>query len=342
MGEFKPSSAELDAEAKRLYSSLSKLGWNKEVCQAYAPLTLEINNLKKRKNAVILAHSYQPPEIVYGVADFVGDSLGLSMEAARTKAKVIVFAGVRFMAETAKILSPTKKVYLPATDAGCSLAESITAADVRKLRKKHPGAGVVCYVNTDAAVKAECDACCTSANALEVVESMPQEKVIFLPDAFMARNVAALTKKQIIGWDGKCVVHREFSADKIRALRKAHPGMKVLVHTECAPAVVKEADYAGGTGGMIGYAKASNASEFVMVTECGLSDRMRVELPGKKFLAMCSLCPFMRKNSLALIWQALAKPKKSQEIIVPKKTVARARRAIDYMMQVSSSGTGGG
>ncbi len=335
---FKPPAQELEQETDRLYSKLSKLGWNREVCAAYAPLTLEINKLKKQKKAVILAHSYQPPEIIYGVADFAGDSLGLSMEAAKTKAKVIAFAGVRFMAETAKILSPNKKVLLPATDAGCSLAESITAEDVRKLRKLHPGAGVVCYVNTDAAVKAECDACCTSANALEIVESMPQKKIIFLPDKFMAQNVAALTKKQIIGWDGKCVVHREFTADKIRALRKANPGVKVLVHTECAPDVVREADYAGGTGGMISYAKASGAGEFVMVTECGLSDRMKVELPGKNFLAMCSLCPYMKKNSLALILQVLEKPEKRQEIKLPKTIIVRARKAIDYMMRVSSAG----
>ncbi|MFH1107524.1 MAG: quinolinate synthase NadA [Candidatus Micrarchaeota archaeon] len=331
--EFKPSARELEEETARLHSKLSKLGWNEEICRAYSPLTLEINRLKKQKRAVILAHSYQPPEIVYGVADFVGDSLELSRAAAKAKAGTIIFAGVRFMAETAKILSPTKKVYLPATDAGCSLAESITPADVKKLRRLHPKAGVVCYVNTSAAVKAECDACCTSANALQVVESMPQEEIVFLPDTFMAKNLAPLTKKRIIGWSGECVVHNEFTPDRMKALRRANPGVKILVHTECTPEVVREADYAGGTSGMIGYAKASNAQEFVMVTECGLSDRMRVELPGKKFLAMCGLCPYMRKNSLALILEALTAPKKGQEINIPEKTMARARRALDRMLE---------
>ncbi|MFH1199492.1 MAG: quinolinate synthase NadA [Candidatus Micrarchaeota archaeon] len=333
MAGYKPSEGELQREAGRLYSKLCKLGWNKEVCAAYAPITLEINWLKRQKNAVILAHSYQPPEIVYGVADFVGDSLELSRAAAKTRAKIIVFAGVRFMAETAKILSPEKKVYLPAVDAGCSLAESIAAGDVRKLRKKHPGAGVVCYVNTSAQVKAECDACCTSANALAVVESMQQKEIIFLPDKFMAANLAPLTEKKIIGWDGECIVHKEFSADKMRALKKAHPGAKILVHTECSPAVLAQADYAGGTSGMIKYAQDSTATEFAMVTECGLSDRMRVELPGKGFIAMCGLCPYMRKNSLALILAALEKPSKGQEIVIPVKTSQKARNAIDKMLQ---------
>lgn len=330
------SEEEVEREARRLYEKMFRVQWNMDTCRIYAPLTLEINQLKREKDAVILAHSYQTPDIIYGVADFVGDSYGLGLEASRTTASTIVFCGVRFMAETAKILNPGKRVLLPAPDAGCSLSESITAEDVRKLRKENPGASIVCYVNTGAAVKAECDAVCTSANALKVVEAMPSQNVVFLPDQFMAQNLAAQTKKEIVGWKGKCVVHEQFTAEKIKAVRLQYPKSKILVHTECAPDIVSLADLAGGTTDMVRYAKTSDAKQFVMVTECGLSDRMRVELPEKEFVSACNLCPYMKRVTLEKVRQALQQPTREHVIEIPEGVRVRAKRALERMLEIGS------
>ncbi|MFH1663983.1 MAG: quinolinate synthase NadA [archaeon] len=330
------SEEEVKKEAERLYEKLKKTGFSRDECISFAPLTLEINKLKKQKNAVILAHSYQTPDIIYGVSDFVGDSLELSKKAAETKAETIVFAGVKFMAETAKILSPKKTVLLPSLEAGCSLSESITAEDVRKLKQQHPGIPVVCYVNTSAEVKAECDACCTSANALQVVESFKEKEVIFLPDELMAKNIQNQTSKKIIAWNGLCVVHKEFRAEDIKEVKKKYLGVKILVHTECNPSVVELSDFAGGTNGMINYAKTHTDKKFMMVTECGLTDRMKTELPEKKFVGTCELCPYMKKNTLELILQALRHPKKEQIIELPEETIRKAGKAIDYMMKTKS------
>jgi len=330
------SEEEVKKEAERLYEKLKKVKFTEDECVSLAPLTLEINKLKKEKNAVILAHSYQTPDIIYGVADFVGDSLELSKKAASTKAKTIVFAGVKFMAETAKILSPKKTVLLPSLEAGCSLSESITAEDVKALKKKHPDVPVVCYVNTSAEVKAECDACCTSANALQVVESFKEDKIIFLPDELMAKNIQNQTNKKIISWNGLCVVHKEFNAQQIKEVKKKYPGVKILVHTECSPNVVKLADFAGGTSGMIKYAETHADKSFMMVTECGLTDRMKVELMQKDFVGSCELCPYMKKNTLELILQALRKPEKEQVIELDEKVIRKAKKAIDYMMKIKT------
>ncbi|MBI5224274.1 quinolinate synthase NadA [Candidatus Micrarchaeota archaeon] len=327
------SKEELDAETNRLFASLSHLGWTKEICQTYASLTLEINLLKKEKNAIILAHNYQLPEIIFGVSDFVGDSYQLSKQAAQTSAETIIFSGVRFMAETAKMLSPKKKVLMPSPDAGCSLAESISAQDVINLRKQHPDAAVVTYINTYAEVKAESDVICTSNNALKIIESLPNEKIIFLPDKYMAQNLAKLTKKQIIGWEGLCVVHEEFSPQKLEAYRRFYPEAKILVHTECSPAVVAIADLAGGTGEMQKYVSNSSANQFMIVTECGLSDKLKVEFPKKKFIPSCGLCPHMKRNDLRNILKALKNPSSDQFVEISADVARRAQKALDKMLE---------
>ncbi|MDQ3022945.1 MAG: quinolinate synthase NadA [bacterium] len=326
------------AEALRLHGKLRAVGWSIGECELIAPLTVRINQLKAEKNAVILAHSYQTPDILYGVADFSADSLALSQEAARTSADIIVFAGVRFMAETAKILSPHKTVLLPAPDAGCSLSESINAADVRTLKAQHPGVPVVCYVNTSAEVKAECDACCTSANALAVVEDMPGDTVIFVPDKYMAANLRPLSSKQIIGWHGSCIVHEEFGAPEAEAFKKQYPDAALLAHTECVPSVVAVADMAGSTSGMEKYIEQHpEKKSFMLVTECGMSDKLQVEYPDRQFIGSCVICPFMKKVELRKILQALEDPLPEQVIELAPETVCRARKSIDRMLEVGRS-----
>ena len=325
----------IENESQRLYEKLQYVGFNEAYCRIFAPLTLEINRLKKEKNAVVLAHSYQTPDILYGIADFQGDSYQLSKKAQESDADVIVFCGVRFMAETAKILNPSKQVLLPAPMAGCSLADSITAEDVRQLKAKYPGVPVVSYVNTSAEVKAESDACCTSANALQVIESFPDEEIIFLPDEFMAKNIQAVTKKKLISWKGHCIVHQDFKPERIDFFRSKHAGLKVLAHSECSPAVAQASDFVGGTGDMIRYVSEHDASSYMMVTECGFTDRMRVEFPTKDFLGMCSLCPYMKQNTLSLVLQVLKNPKPEQIIEIDEETRKKAERALQRMFQVN-------
>ena len=331
----RPNCSEFDDDARRLYASLKRLGWTLNVCREIAPLTCEINSLKKQKNAVILAHSYQTPDIIYGIADYVGDSYGLSKEAQKTKADIIIFAGVRFMAETTKILNPNKTVLLPAIDAGCSLSESITVKDISRLKKQHPGVPVVCYVNTSADVKALSDACCTSTNAIKILKALPGDKVIFIPDNFMAENIAKLTKKKVIGWNGKCVVHIEFTLEKASAYKNSHPEIKILAHSECSPELVAIADYVGGTEDIVRYVKQTDGKKFMLVTECGLSDRMKIELPEKEFIGMCVLCPYMKRNNLHNILAALKKPTKEQTIEVPEDVRVGAEKALQMMFKLS-------
>lgn len=326
----------IDHETLRLHASLAKVGWGEPECRIIAPLTARINELKLAKNAVIVAHSYQTPDIIYGVADYTDDSLGLSKYAAETDADIIVFCGVRFMAETAKILNPVRTVLLPAPGAGCSLADSITGADVRAMRQEHPDAALVCYINTTAEVKAECDVCVTSANAVKVIKSLPQEQVVFLPDKYMAANLAADTGKEIIPWNGTCIVHERFTGVAMRAHRAAHPDVKILVHTECPPEVVASADLVGGTSDMIRYAKESDAHTFLLVTECGLSDRMRVEVPEKEFIGGCGLCPYMKMTDLRAVVKALESPVPEQVIEIPEEVRVRAKRCIDRMLELTA------
>ena len=302
----------------------------------FAPVIAEINRLKKEKNAVILGHNYMTPEIFHCVSDFVGDSLALAREAARTDAKVIVQAGVHFMAETSKILSPDKTVLIPDMRAGCSLAASITGADVRLLKQKYPGLPVVTYVNTSAEVKAESDVCCTSSNAVAVVEEIAREfgvdTVIMIPDKYLAQNVANLTGVKVITWEGACEVHERFTAAEIRDYRKAHPGIVVLAHPECPPEVVAEADFAGSTAALINYVGEHRPHRVVMVTECSMSDNVAAEYPDLEFVRPCNLCPHMKRITLDKILHSLQTM--TIEVTVDPEIAVRAKKAIDRMLAV--------
>ncbi|HUA54107.1 MAG TPA: quinolinate synthase NadA [Candidatus Sulfotelmatobacter sp.] len=286
--------------------------------------------LKRARNAVILAHNYQTPEIFHCVADIVGDSLALAREAAKTDAAVIVLAGVHFMAETAKLLNPAKTVLIPDQAAGCSLAASITAADVRLLRARYPGVPIVSYVNTSAAVKAESDICCTSGNARKVVESLGAPRVIMLPDEYLARNVAAGTAVEIIAWTGHCEVHERFSAAEVRALRDRHPGVIVLAHPECPPDVIAEADFAGSTAAMADYVASERPARVVLLTECSMSDNVAVQHPDIDFIRPCNLCPHMKRITLPKIRRALETMR--HEVGVDPVVAERARRAVERML----------
>ena len=302
----------------------------------YAPYVEAINRLKRERNAVILAHNYMTPEIFHCVADFVGDSLALAREAAQTDAKVIVQAGVHFMAETSKILSPDKTVLIPDMRAGCSLAASITGADVRLLRQKYPGLPVVTYVNTSAEVKAESDVCCTSSNAKAVVEDIARawgtDTVIMIPDKYLAQNIARQTGVKIITWKGHCEVHERFSAADIRSYREGNPGVIVLAHPECPPEVIAEADFAGSTAAMISYVGDKRPKKVVMVTECSMSDNVSVEYPDVEFVRPCNLCPHMKRITLPKILHSLETM--TVEVTVDPAIAVRARAAVERMLAV--------
>jgi quinolinate synthase len=291
-----------------------------------------ILDLKRDRNAVVLAHNYQTPEIFHCVADIVGDSLALAREATKTEADVIVLAGVHFMAETAKLLNPLKTVLIPDLAAGCSLAASITAADVRLLRESYPGVPVVTYVNTSAAVKAESDICCTSGNARKVIEALGVERVIMLPDEYLAQNVAAETGVEIIAWAGHCEVHERFTAAEIRELREHHPGVVVLAHPECPPEVVAEADFTGSTAAMGNYVADKKPRRVILVTECSMSDNVAVQNPDVEFVRPCNLCPHMKRITLAKIRRALETM--SPEVTIEPEVATRARRAVERMLAV--------
>ncbi len=304
----------------------------------HAPYVAEIRRLKEERNAVILAHNYQTPEIFHGVADLTGDSLALARQAAETDADVIVLCGVHFMAETAKILSPEKTVLIPDPRAGCSLASSITAADVALLRRRHPGLPVVTYVNTSAEVKAESDVCCTSANAVEVVESLGVERVIFLPDEYLGRYVASKTDVELILWQGHCEVHERFSAADVRGFREGHPDVVVLAHPECPEDVLEEADYVGSTSGMIRHVGERRPARVVMITECSMSDNVAVEYPDVEFVRPCNLCPHMKRITLPKILRSLAEMQVPVE--VEPEVADRARQAVDRMLEIGRGSRG--
>ncbi len=291
-----------------------------------------ILELKKKRNAVILAHNYQTPEIFHGVADIVGDSLALARKAVEVDADVIVLAGVHFMAETAKLLNPTKTVLIPDMGAGCSLADSITPEDVALLRQAHPGVPIITYVNTSAAVKAASDICCTSGNAKKVVESLGVPRVIMIPDEYLARNVARETDVEIIAWHGHCEVHELFTAQDIRDLREAHPGVVVLAHPECPPDVVEEADFAGSTAVMSDYVGINKPARVVLLTECSMSDNVAVDHPDVDFVRPCNLCPHMKRITLSNIRQALEENR--HEVTVDESLVAPARLAVERMLAI--------
>ena len=300
----------------------------------HEPLVEQINKLKKEKNAVILAHSYMTPEIYHCVADIVGDSLKLAKESQKAKADIIIMCGVHFMAETAKILNPDKKVLIPDMSAGCSLAESITGEDVRLLKQKYPGVPVVSYVNTSADVKAETDICCTSSNAVEIVESLGVDKVIFLPDEYLGKNVAAQTKVKIITFHGTCIVHERFTPEEIREYRKNYPGIVVLAHPECPPEVVAEADYTGSTSKMSNYVRDKQPKKVLMVTECSMSDNVAIENPDVEMIKPCNLCPYMKKITLQGIYNSLTKG--TDEVKLTDAVMDKARLSIKKMIEVKN------
>jgi len=291
-----------------------------------------ILELKRRRNAVVLAHNYQTPEIFHGVADIVGDSLLLAREATKVDADIIVLAGVHFMAETAKLLNPRKTVLIPDLKAGCSLADSITPADVRLMRQRYPGAPIVTYVNTSAAVKAESDICCTSGNALKVVESLGVERVIMLPDEYLARNIAAETKVKVIAWTGHCEVHERFSAEEVRQLRENHPGIVVLAHPECPPEVLAEADFSGSTAAISTYVANQRPPRVVLLTECSMSDNIAIQYPDLEFIRPCNLCPHMKRITLGNIRHALETMQ--HQVTIDDGIAARARLAVERMLEV--------
>ncbi|MBI5553129.1 MAG: quinolinate synthase NadA [Candidatus Diapherotrites archaeon] len=322
----------VESEAARLLASRGRLKYSREQCAQLAELTLEINRLKKEKNAVILAHNYQTADIIYGVADYVGDSLYLSRKARESDADVIVFCGVRFMAETAKMLSPQKKVLLPDLKAGCSLAEGISAADVWALKIKHPGAPVVCYINSYAETKAESDAVCTSGNALKVIESFPEQEIIFIPDQFMAANLQKETKKKLISHNALCIVHETFTAHQIASFKKLYPQAQTMAHIECSPEVAALADYVGSTGKMADFVDKSLAKQFMVVTECGMGDLLRVQFPDREFIVPCAMCPYMKRITLEGVLRALLKGE--HEIKVDESVRRKAMNALDRMLSV--------
>jgi quinolinate synthase len=300
----------------------------------FAPYVKAINALKQQRNAVILAHNYQTPEIYNCVADFVGDSLQLAREASKVKADIIVQCGVHFMAETAKILNPDKTVLIPDRKAGCSLAESITGADVLLLREKYPGVPIVAYVNTSAEVKAEVDICCTSSNAVQVVESLGSDTVIFLPDRYLANYVASQTKVKIIAWTGACEVHERFTGDELRLYRENDPSVRIIAHPECPPDVIAEADFTGSTAHMIDWVRDKRPKRVVMVTECSMADNVQAELPEVEFVRPCNLCPHMKRITLPKILDSLVYMQ--EEVVVDPAIAARARRAVERMVHLKS------
>jgi quinolinate synthase len=324
-GPIPPPSPEI---AARLARVLPAGEW-----AVHAPLVAEIGRLKRELGAAILAHNYQTPEIFHGVADFVGDSLALARQAAESDAGLLVVCGVHFMAETAKVLNPERTVLIPDPEAGCSLAASITAADVRALRERHPGAPVVTYVNTSAEVKAESDICCTSANAVEVVESLGAARVIFLPDEYLGRYVASRTDVELVLWHGHCEVHERFTGEEVAAYRRAHPEITVLAHPECPPEVLAEADYVGSTAGMIDFVGARRPRRVVMITECSMSDNVAVEHPDVEFVRPCNLCPHMKRITLPKILESLRR--RVHAVEVEPGVAGRARAAVERMLAVA-------
>lgn len=298
---------------------------NSELIQA-------INMLKKEKKAILLVHNYQRPEI-YNVADFIGDSLELSRKASETSAEVIVFCGVRFMAETAKILNPGKKVLLPRLEAGCSLADTITPENVMQLRKTYPEAAFVCYVNTNAEVKALCDVCCTSANAVQIVNAMPQQQVLFLPDKNLGSYVQSKSKKEIIIWEGNCAVHHLLDAGSLSEFKKNHPGSKIIAHPECRKDILQIADYICGTGGMAKFASSDDSNEFIVVTECGMTNKLREDVPAKHFFSFCNFCPFMKVTTLESVLESLQKMQ--HEITVDEPVRIQAAKAVNRMFELA-------
>ncbi|MCS7205207.1 MAG: quinolinate synthase NadA [Leptospiraceae bacterium] len=322
----------IDLSIKQVREKLKYLYFPHEIDRAIE-LIIEIRKLKKEKNVVILGHNYMTPDVYWGISDFVGDSLFLSKMASKVEADMILFNGVYFMAETAKILNPEKKVLISDKEAGCSLAESITASDVRGLKEQFPGIPVVTYINSTAEVKAESDVCCTSANALEVIENIDSEKVIFLPDVYLGKNLQNQTKKQLILWEkGKCIVHEQYTKEDIEYYRKQFEDLLVIAHPECSPEVIEVSDFSGSTSQMASFIEKSSKKNVLLVTECGMADNLRSEFPEKNFIGTCHTCPHMKKITLKKIYDALQEEK--YEVHVPEDIAIKARSAIEKMFLI--------
>lgn len=333
-------------EANRLYGCLRSVSktkitkWTLEDCLQAAPYTLAINRFKQEKNAVILAHSYTTPDIVYGVADFRGDSYELALKAQQVSADIIIFAGVWFMAETAKIINPSKQVRIPAGKAGCSLADSITGSEVQKIREDHPGVPALCYINSTAEVKAQCDACVTSSNVFDIAQKMPGQELIFVPDMLMAQNLEAELKrrgtpKKIIASGGSCCVHDKYRPEQVEKLRADYPGIRVVAHPECPIEVCSLCDYVGSTKGMASYIASSKDHTFGMLTEFGLVNRMEAEHPDKQFVWPFGICSYMKKNSLINVLEALLDPRADQIVSVDEMVAAAAKKSIERMFELA-------
>jgi quinolinate synthase len=335
-----PFTSDVDRETRPIFERVAhvipRVEW-----PLHAPYVAAINRLKRERNAVILAHNYQVPEIFYTVADIVGDSLALAMQAAKTDADTIVLCGVHFMAETAKLVNPGKTVLVPDLRAGCSLAESIAAADVRLLRETYPGVPVVTYVNTSAEVKAESDVCVTSGNAVQIVEALGAPRVIFLPDEYLAKYVASKTKVDIIAWKGHCEVHERFTGEDVRRFRSGDPALVVIAHPECPPDVLAEADYVGSTQGMVEYVgsaalrqnRGDAAPRVLLMTECSMADNVSGKYPGVEFVRPCNLCPHMKRNTLPKVLHTLEAME--YEVTIDPAVAERARAAVDRMLAYS-------
>jgi quinolinate synthase len=349
--EFSPS--QIDDKAKLLHGSLGSMttanglcAFTEERCRTLAPMVLEIEALKRERNAIVLAHTYLSPEVQKTVADFAGDSYGLSLEAQRTDAELIVFAAVDFMAETAKLLNPQKTVLAPNPEGGCSLADSITGAEVRRLREQYPEHTFLCYINTTADVKAACDVTVTSSNVYGIVEVIENDKIFFLPDRLMAMNIKAHLaqrgiSKQLEFTDGSCYVHEEYAGEGIPMVRQNFPGVQVLAHPECKPEVIQRADYVGSTGQMLNYVDASSERHFLVLTECGLVDKLRGAHPEKEFVGSCQLCKYMKANSLEQVLAALRDPTQRRVEIDPA-TADDARRCIEAMFSYTDKARAAG
>ena len=325
-------SPELAASMQDIYGRMNRVisppDW-----AIFAPYVKAINDLKKERNAVILGHNYMTPEIYHGVSDFVGDSLQLAIKATEVEADVIVQCGVHFMAETSKILSPDKIVLMPDMSAGCSLAESITAEGVEEMRAKYPGAPVVSYVNTTAEVKAASDICCTSANAVQIVDAMESDTVIMTPDQYLAQNVANLSKKNVVYWPGSCIVHELYTAEDLRAYRESDPDIKIIAHPECTPEVVAEADFTGSTSGIIGWIHDTKPSKAMLVTECSMASNISDELPDVEFAKPCNMCPYMKKITLENVLYSLHTM--GNQVEVDPEVAIKARVSVERMIDLS-------
>jgi len=337
----------LEAEADRLFKQLATVEcdprngtWSWERCLSIAPLTLEINALKRQKQATIMVHSYVDPEIIYGVGDHVGDSYYLSCMAQRNKSPIVIFAGVVFMAESTKLLSPQSKVYVPDIHSGCSLADSLTASQLRTLKKQYPEAATVSYVNCNADIKAESDVCVTSTNVYNIIAKLPHHEILFVPDKLMAENIRVELRRRgvdkiIHTSDGTCLVHDQFTPDLIDDARRRFPGLKVVSHPECTLEITSKSDFVGSTGAMMDYVRKSNAPYYMMLTECGLVSRLEVENPEKHFIGSCKLCPYMKLNSLEKIRNTLRDLPTEQEILVPNDILLKGVKALEKMIEMS-------